>query len=82
MWSAANHAETLHDLKEYGFNVKYEGFNMKALKEARDKYIQRLNGIYKSNLEKDKVFELVSCDVLYLSYRLDTLYLLMLIQWK
>jgi glutathione reductase (NADPH) len=56
-FSLASVAETLREAKEYGFNINAadHSFNWKALKEKRDAYIRRLNGIYERNLENDKV---------------------------
>ncbi|KAF9355687.1 Glutathione reductase [Mortierella sp. NVP85] len=56
MWNTASIAETLHDAKEYGFpDVGAPTFDWFTLKNKRDAYIKRLNGIYERNLEKDKV---------------------------
>ncbi|KAJ3119821.1 hypothetical protein HK098_005121 [Nowakowskiella sp. JEL0407] len=57
MWNAASVAETLHDAKAYGFNVDIDSlkFDWATMKEKRDAYITRLNGIYESNLTKDKI---------------------------
>lgn len=60
MWFAAQHAEMLHDHKDYGFKVNKENFDMAALKKSRDAYIQRLHGIYNSNLEREHVDYLVT----------------------
>lgn len=53
MWNAASIAETLHDMKHYGFSG-YESdaisFDWGFIKEARDRYIVRLNGIYERNM--------------------------------
>jgi len=53
MWNAASIAETLHDMKHYGFSG-YDSdaisFNWDFIKENRDKYIVRLNGIYERNM--------------------------------
>lgn len=53
MWNAASIAETLHDMKHYGFSG-YESedlsFDWSFIKENRDKYIVRLNGIYERNM--------------------------------
>ncbi|CAO3674261.1 unnamed protein product [Umbelopsis vinacea] len=50
-------AESLREAKEYGFEVNAadHGFNWKYLKDKRDAYIRRLNGIYEKNLNNDKV---------------------------
>ncbi|KAJ1569203.1 hypothetical protein HK096_003891 [Nowakowskiella sp. JEL0078] len=57
MWNAASVAESLHDAKAYGFNVDTDNLNFDwvTIKEKRDAYITRLNGIYESNLTKDKI---------------------------
>ncbi|KAI8881753.1 hypothetical protein K501DRAFT_222424 [Backusella circina FSU 941] len=56
MWNAASVAEALRDAKQYGFGdhepVK---FNWELMKEKRDAYVKRLNGIYERNLGNDKV---------------------------
>ncbi len=57
MWVAANHAEELADLADYGFNISTADvtFDWATVKTKRDAYIQRLNGIYRANLERSKV---------------------------
>ncbi|XP_037036936.1 glutathione reductase-like [Bradysia coprophila] len=55
MWNTASIAESLRDAKSYGFDVSTNSFNWLALKEKRDAYITRLNGIYERNLGNDKV---------------------------
>lgn len=58
MWNAASLAESLHDAFDYGFEVdphKIPQINWSKLKESRDAYITRLNGIYARNLEGSKV---------------------------
>lgn len=47
----------MREAKEYGFEVNAadHGFNWKYLKDKRDAYIRRLNGIYEKNLNNDKV---------------------------
>lgn len=57
MYMAANMAETLHhDAEDYCFDdVGAAKFNMPKMKEKRDAYIVRLNGIYARNLAKDNV---------------------------
>jgi glutathione reductase (NADPH) len=58
MWNAASIAETLHDMKHYGFSG-YESdaiaFDWNFIKENRDKYIVRLNGIYERNMANSDV---------------------------
>ncbi|KAI9688482.1 MAG: Glutathione reductase [Bathelium mastoideum] len=55
-WNAADIAETLHDAKAYGFSFKETApFDWNTFKHKRDAYVRRLNGIYESNLGKDKI---------------------------
>ena len=54
--NAATIAETLHDMKHYGFTSSDEvKFDWKFIKENRDKYILRLNGIYGNNMANSDV---------------------------
>jgi hypothetical protein len=55
MSNTAGIAEALHDAADYGFDVTVHGFDWAKIKAARDAYVLRLNGIYASNLEKDRV---------------------------
>lgn len=55
MWHAAHLAETLRDMKDYGFDIREGGFDWLGLKTRRDAYIQRLNGIYDRNLAQSGV---------------------------
>lgn len=60
MFNAATLAERAHDMADYGIPSQLSGaFNWGALKEKRDAYIKRLNGIYAGNLQKSgvEVFE-------------------------
>ena len=52
MWNAASLAEGLHDAPDYGFPLPLQGHDWPLLKEKRDAYILRLNGIYEGNLAK------------------------------
>jgi glutathione reductase (NADPH) len=52
---AASISEALKDAKDYGFSVSHNGFHWNLLKQKRDAYIQRLNGIYANNIKKDNV---------------------------
>ncbi|KAL8726753.1 MAG: hypothetical protein Q9181_005939 [Wetmoreana brouardii] len=55
-WNAAAIAETIHEAKSYGFNVKETApFDFTTFKHKRDEYVRRLNGIYEKNLKNDKV---------------------------
>ncbi|GAA5802321.1 hypothetical protein EDC94DRAFT_25066 [Helicostylum pulchrum] len=56
MWNAASVAEALRDAKHYGFGDQEPvKFNWELMKEKRDAYVKRLNGIYERNLGNDKV---------------------------
>jgi glutathione reductase (NADPH) len=56
MWNAASVMEMIHESSNYCFNTNGETtFDWKALKDKRDKYILRLNGIYGRNLDNSKV---------------------------
>jgi glutathione reductase (NADPH) len=52
MWYAADHAHHLQHAADYGFDVELRGHDWGALRERRDTYVRRLNGIYAKNLEK------------------------------
>lgn len=52
MWYAAELAQGLRDASGYGFVVSADGRDWRQLKERRDAYILRLNGIYEANLAK------------------------------
>ncbi|KAI4231665.1 MAG: hypothetical protein LQ352_008390 [Teloschistes flavicans] len=55
-WNAAAIAETLHEAKPYGFNIKEVApFDYKTFKHKRDEYVKRLNDIYARNLNNDRV---------------------------
>ncbi|CAB9497253.1 Glutathione reductase, chloroplastic (Fragment) [Seminavis robusta] len=62
MWNAASIAETLHDMKHYGFSTSSNNdvsFDWTFIKENRDKYIARLNSIYERNIENSGVAKLI-----------------------
>ena len=59
MWYAAQHAHQFHHLADYGFDVDVKGHDWAGLKQRRDAYIERLNGIYENNLDKRGVTYLV-----------------------
>ena len=54
MWSAAHIAHTVkHDMEHYGFSSGGEvTLDFPKLKQARDKYVKRLNGIYANGFTK------------------------------
>lgn len=51
MWNAAQLAQGAHDARDYGFELELGRHDWAGLKLKRDAYIERLNGIYASNLE-------------------------------
>jgi len=51
MWTTSRIAEVLQDAPSYGFNIKHNGFDWKVIKQARDKYVERLNKIYHRGLD-------------------------------
>ena len=55
MYNTSFVKETLKDASGYGFQAPIASFDWNSLKLKRDSYIKRLNGIYESNLEKDKI---------------------------
>ena len=56
MWNAASIAETIHDMSHYGFSGLDDiSFDWSFLKQARDKYIRRLNGIYDGNIQNSGI---------------------------
>ena len=50
MWNAASVALSLADAADYGFDIDVRDNDWRLLKEKRDAYITRLNGIYARNL--------------------------------
>jgi len=60
MWNAAAIAEAVHDMEHFGFGgMEHITFDWTFLKEARTKYIERLNKIYDSNLKTSNVTQLL-----------------------
>ena len=55
MWNAAEVAEGLRDAPDYGFELSSAVHDWPRLKEKRDAYVLRLNGIYEGNLAKRSV---------------------------
>lgn len=55
MWHAADFAEAAAHAHDYGFAGLEVKHDWSRLVENRETYIQRLNGIYARNLEKDEV---------------------------
>src|SRR5215470_4544941 len=52
MWNAADLGGALHDAQDYGFDLEVSGHDWAHLRQARDLYVQRLNGLYAANLAK------------------------------
>ncbi|KAK6456876.1 glutathione reductase [Scheffersomyces xylosifermentans] len=64
MWHTADLAHRKSHLKSYGLSksasahddeIKYGDFNWSLIKEKRDAYVNRLNGIYETNLKREGV---------------------------
>lgn len=55
MWNAAQIAGALHDAAGYGFQVSIGRHDWAQLKQRRDAYVERLNGIYERNLAAREV---------------------------
>ena len=55
MYNAGTVQEILCQASGYGFKVDGWKFDMGALKEKRDAYVKRLNGIYANNLENSGI---------------------------
>jgi glutathione reductase (NADPH) len=52
MWYTAQHAHYIEHAGDYGFDVALHGHDWSQLKDARDRYIARLNSIYAGNLTR------------------------------
>jgi glutathione reductase (NADPH) len=50
MWQTAHHADQAKQAKDFGFDLAINGHDWAAVKDSRDQYIARLNGIYEDNL--------------------------------
>ncbi len=55
MWNTAQIAHALHDAADYGFDAGTRGHDWPQIRQKRDTYIARLNGIYEQNLATRKV---------------------------
>jgi glutathione reductase (NADPH) len=55
MFNAAHVMGTIKEAKEFGISVGDVTFDWGKLKRSRDRYIQRLNGIYESGIDKLKI---------------------------
>ena len=83
MFMTATVNEALHDAKEYGFDVvKKNQFDWAMLKEKRDAYVKRLNGIYTNNLGKDSITYIqVSQIFIFADWNLFVLIYLLILGW-
>lgn len=52
MWYAAHLAHQFHHTADYGFDCEVKGHDWAALKSRRDTYIERLNTLYETNLDR------------------------------
>jgi glutathione reductase (NADPH) len=55
MWYTAGHMHHIEQAKDYGFDVSLNGHDWSVVKERRDAYVKRLNGIYEANLSNSGV---------------------------
>uniref|UniRef100_A0AC35TG41 Glutathione reductase n=1 Tax=Rhabditophanes sp. KR3021 TaxID=114890 RepID=A0AC35TG41_9BILA len=55
MYNCATHAEYLRDHADYGFDVTLNKFDFSKIKNSRDAYIRRLNGLYENGLNSSKI---------------------------
>jgi len=55
MWNTAHIAEVIRQAPDYGFSIASNSFDWPTITKARDGYVQRLNGIYKKNLDASGV---------------------------
>lgn len=55
MWNAAELATAMTSAPDYGFALEPPSHDFAKLKQARDAYVERLNGIYASNLGKRQI---------------------------
>jgi glutathione reductase (NADPH) len=54
-WHAASIADELADARDYGFDLEIRGFDLARLKQRRNAYVERLEGIYADNLQREGV---------------------------
>eukprot|EP01104_Vermistella_antarctica_P000639 TRINITY_DN10787_c0_g1_i1.p1 TRINITY_DN10787_c0_g1~~TRINITY_DN10787_c0_g1_i1.p1 ORF type:complete len:530 (-),score=167.79 TRINITY_DN10787_c0_g1_i1:95-1684(-) len=55
MYNTGAVGEAIHDAKGYGYSVSGVSFDWPTIKEKRDAYVKRLNGIYERNLGNSKI---------------------------
>lgn len=58
MWNTSTIADRLRDAPGYGFSIGRAEFDWATIKQSRDAYIERLNGIYHRNLDRSGVRKL------------------------
>ena len=58
MWNASHIQEILTISSDYGFDIQDNGFSWHNVKQRRDTYVARLNGIYQRNLDHSNVEKL------------------------
>jgi glutathione reductase (NADPH) len=68
MWHAADFAERAAHAADYGFATGVPAHDWTKLVDNRETYIQRLNGIYARNLDKDEV-EFIAGDARFIGER-------------
>jgi glutathione reductase (NADPH) len=52
LWHAADIAASLRDAPDYGLAVSVGRFDWERLRQARDRHIEKLNAVYRRNLEQ------------------------------
>ncbi len=55
MWNAAEIGHAISHAREYGFDIDPGQHDFAHLRQARDAYVERLNGIYARNLERKSI---------------------------
>ncbi len=60
MWNASEIAHTIRQASHYGFDVSVNGHDWELLKRGRDAYVERLNGIYRRNLDRKGIETVLS----------------------
>ena len=60
MWNASEIAHTIRQASHYGFDVNVNGHDWELLKRGRDAYVERLNGIYRRNLDRKSIETVLS----------------------
>ncbi|BAU56639.1 glutathione reductase [Halorhodospira halochloris] len=55
MWYASATAASIEHADDFGFTIDKSGFDWSTLRQRRDAYVERLNSIYATNLEKSGI---------------------------